>query len=122
MLKINNKDCEVTEETIKFTKSKINNKDGYSQNKTPLFYGGYLTFYIDFSDKKDFKKIENKIFTKEQIKMFELYSDKQFIDYIDGDIYLKFGAISNNSVETTLKIDDQEVKLEYNGSLLLIKD
>lgn len=54
--------------------------------------------------------------------MFELYSDKQFIDYIDGEIYLKFGAISNNSVETTLKIDDQEVKLEYNGSLLLIKD
>ena len=122
MFKINNKDCQVIEETIKFTKSKINNKDGYSLLLSVDFYGGYLTFYIDFSDKKDFKKIENKIFTKEQIKMFELYSDKQFIDYIDGEIYLKFGAISNNSVETTLKIDDQEVKLEYNGSLLLIKD
>lgn len=122
MLKINNKDCEVLEETIKFTKSKINNKEGYSFLLSADFYGGYLTFYIDFSDKKDFKKIENKIFTKEQIKMFELYSDKHFIDYIDGEIYLKFGAISNNSVETTLKIDDQEVKLEFISSLLLIKD
>ena len=122
MFKINNKYCEVLEETIKFTKSKINNKEGYSILFSVDFNGGYLSFYIDFFDKKDFKKIENKIFTKEQIKMFELYSDKHFIDYIDGEIYLKFGAISNNSVETTLKIDDQEVKLEYNGSLLLIKD
>ena len=48
MLKINNKDCEVTEETIKFTKSKINNKDGYSFLLSVDFYGGYLTFYIDF--------------------------------------------------------------------------
>ena len=54
--------------------------------------------------------------------MFELYSDKHFIDYIDGEIYLKFGAISNNSVETTLKIDDLNMALEYNGLLLLDKD
>lgn len=122
MFKINNKYCEVLEETIKFTKSKINNKEGYSILLSVDFNGGYLSFYIDFFDKKDFKKIENKIFTKEQIKMFELYSDKHFIDYIDGEIYLKFGAISNNSVETALKIDDQEVKLEFISSLLLIKD
>lgn len=122
MFKINNKYCEVLEETIKFTKSKINNKEGYSILFSVDFNGGYLSFYIDFFDKKDFKKIENKIFTKEQIKMFELYSDKHFIDYIDGEIYLKFGAISNNSVETALKIDDQEVKLEFISSLLLIKD
>ena len=56
------------------------------------------------------------------IKKLWRLGDKQFIDYIDGEIYLKFGAISNNSVETTLKIDDQEVKLEYNGLLLLDKD
>ena len=122
MLKINNEDYEVIGETIKFTKSKINNKDGYSLLLSIDFNDGYLTFYIDFFDKKDFKKIENKIFTKEQIKMFELYSDKKFIDYIDGEIFLKFGAISNNSVETTLKIDGQEVKLEFIGSLSLIKD
>ena len=47
MFKINNKDCQVIEETIKFTKSKINNKDGYSFLLSVDFYGGYLTFYID---------------------------------------------------------------------------
>lgn len=64
MLKINNKDCEVTEETIKFTKSKINNKDGYSFLLSVDFYGGYLTFYIDFSDKKDLKKLKIKYLLK----------------------------------------------------------
>ena len=122
MLKINNKDCEVLEETIKFTKSKINNKEGYSFLLSVDFYGGYLTFYIDFSDKKDFKKIENKIFTKEQIKMFELYSDKQFIDYIDGDIFLKFDNINNHHIKASLEVNDVDMVLEYNGLLLLDKD
>ena len=122
MFKINNKDCEVLEENIKFTKSKINNKDGYSFLLSVDFYGGYLTFYIDFSDKKDFKKIENKIFTKEQIKMFELYSDKQFIDYIDGDIFLKFDNINNNHIKASLEVNDLDMVLEYNGLLLLDKD
>lgn len=122
MLKINNKDCEVTEETIKFTKSKINNKDGYSLLLSVDFYDGYLTFYIDFFDKKDFKKIENKIFTKEQIKIFELYSDKEFIDSIDGDIFLKFDNINNNHIKASLEVNDLDMALAYNGSLLLIKD
>lgn len=122
MLKINNKDCEVLEETIKFTKSKINKKEGYSILLSVDFNGGYLSFYIDFFDKKDFKKNENKIFTKEQIKMFELYSDKKFIDYIDGDIFLKFDNINNNHIKASLEVNDLDMALEYNGSLLLIKD
>lgn len=122
MLKINNKDCEVLEETIKFTKSKINKKEGYSILLSVDFNGGYLSFYIDFFDKKDFKKIENKIFTKEQIKMFELYSDKKFIDYIDGVIFLKFDNINNNHIKASLEVNDLDMALEYNGSLLLIKD
>lgn len=122
MFKINNKDCEVLEETIKFTKSKINNKEGYSILLSVDFNGGYLSFYIDFFDKKDFKKIENKIFAKEQIKMFELYSDKNFIDYIDGDIFLKFDNINNNHIKASLEVNDLDMALEYNGSLLLIKD
>ncbi len=117
MFKINNKDCQVIEETIKFTKSKINNKDSYSLLLSVDFYGGYLTFYINFFDKKNFKKIENKIFTKEQIKMFELYSDKNFIDYIDGDIFLKFDNINNNHIKASLEVNDLDMALEYNGSL-----
>ena len=122
MLKINNKDCKVTEETIKFTKSKINNKDGYSLLLSVDFNGGYLTFYIDFFNKKDFKKIENKIFTKEHIKMFELYNNKKFIDYIDGDIFLRFDNINNNHIKALLEVNDPTITLKYNGLLLLDKD
>ena len=64
MLKINNKDCEVLEETIKFTKSKINNKEGYSILLSVDFNGGYLSFYIDFFDKKDLKKLKIKYLLK----------------------------------------------------------
>lgn len=122
MLKINNKDCEVTEETIKFTKSKINNKDGYSLLLSVDFKEGYLTFYIDFFDKIDFKKVENKTYTKNQIKMFELYSDKKFIDYIDGGMFLRFDNINNNHIKASLEVNDSDMTLEYNGSLLLDKD
>ena len=122
MLKINNKDYEIFGETIKFAKTKINSKEGYSLLLSVDFYGGYLSFYIDFFDKKDFKKIENKTFTKEQIKMFELYNDKKFIDYIAGDIFLKFDNINNNHIKASLKINDHNVTLEYNSLLLLDKD
>lgn len=122
MLMINNKDCEVTEETIKFTKSKINNKDGYSLLLSVDFNDGYLTFYIDFFNKNDFRKIEYKIFTKNQIKMFELYSDKKFIDYIDGDIFLRFENINNNHIKALLEVNDPNITLKYNGLLLLDKD
>lgn len=125
MLKINNKEYKTLSETIKFTRSKINNKTGYSLLFEVDFKdkeNEYLTFYIDFLNDKDFKKIENKTYTKEKIKMFELFTNKNFIDHVDGNILLKFGKINNNLIETTLKIDGKEVILEYNGMLSINKD
>lgn len=54
--------------------------------------------------------------------MFELYSDKKFIDYIDGDIFLKFDNINNNHIKALLEVNDPNTTLKYNGSLLLDKD
>ena len=54
--------------------------------------------------------------------MFELYSDKQFIDYIDGDIFLNFDNINNNHIKASLEVNDLDIALEYNGLLLLDKD
>lgn len=125
MLKINNKDYEVFGETIKFTKTKINGKDGYSLLFAVDFKNeidGYLSFYIDFFEDKDFKKIENESFTKDKIKMFELFDTRNFIDYIDGKIVIKFDKISDNYIEVLLLVDDYAVTLEYNGSLLLVED
>lgn len=125
MLKINNKNYEILQETIKFTKSKMNGKDGYSLLFAVDFKNeidGYLSFYIDFFEDKDFKKIENKSFTKNKIKMFELFDTKNFIDYIDGNIVIKFGKISDNYIEVSLLVDDYAVTLEYDGLLLLLED
>lgn len=54
--------------------------------------------------------------------MFELYCDKQFIDYIDGNIFLKFDNINNNNIKASLEVNDLDMALEYNGLLLLDKD
>lgn len=54
--------------------------------------------------------------------MFELYNDKKIIDYIDGNIFLKFDNIDNNHIKALLEVNDLDMALAYNGSLLLIKD
>lgn len=54
--------------------------------------------------------------------MFELYSNKKFIDYIDSDIFLKFDNINNNHIKASLEVNDLDMALEYNGLLLLDKD
>ena len=54
--------------------------------------------------------------------MFELYSDKKFIDYIDGGMFLRFDNINNNHIKASLEVNDSDMTLEYNGSLLLDKD
>ena len=43
--------------------------------------------------------------------MFELYSNKKFID-----------NINNNHIKASLEVNDLDMALEYNGLLLLDKD
>lgn len=54
--------------------------------------------------------------------MFKLYSDKKFIDYIDGDIFLKFDNINNNYIKASLEVNNLDMALAYNSLLLLDKD
>jgi len=45
-----------------------------------------------------------------------------FLKIIDGNIFLKFDNINNNYIKASLEVNDLDMALEYNGSLLLIKD
>lgn len=127
MLKINNIEYNVLSSEIKFVNATYNTKKGYSilvcldimSNNTK----GYISFYVDFFDIKDIKNIENRNYVElptdlnSKIQMIEIYDTKNFIDLIDSEVYLKFGNIENNRIGMNLNINDEVIKLDYQGNL-----
>lgn len=127
MLKINNNECKILSSKIKYVASTYNTKKGYSILIALDFelnnVKGYVSFYVDFFDVKDFKIIENRKYIElpteldSKITMIEIFDTKDFIDFIDSEVNLEFGNIENNKIEMTLNINDELIKLEYKGQL-----
>lgn len=127
MLKINNNEYKILFSEIKYVPATYNTKKGYSVlvsldielNDTK----GYISFYVDFFDTKDFKNIEyrkyNEVPTKldSKIAMIEIFDTHNFIDFIDSEVKLEFGKIENNQIKVQLVIDDKLIKIEYNDFL-----
>ncbi len=129
MLLINNKEYKVLSSEIKFVNSVHNKIDGVSILVSLDIelekVKGYVSFYVDFFNDNDFKNIENKTYRelptdlKSKITMIEIYDTKDFVDYIDSIVELEFGYIKNNMIEMSLIIDDENIKLDYKGNLVL---
>ena len=127
MLKINNVKYNVLSSQITFVNSKYNKQNGYSILVTIDIelngVKGYISFYVDFFNDNDFKNIENKEYnvlpTKldSKITMIEIFDTKNFVDFIDSNVIVKFGNILNNKIETNIKIDDKLIKLDYQDIL-----
>ena len=129
MLKINNNEYKVLSSEIKYVKATYNNKKGYSilvsldieLNNVK----GYISFYVDFFEEKDFKNIENKKYVEfpinlnSKITMLEIFDTFDFIDFIDSEINLEFGNIDNNQIKMNLNINDNLIKLKFKGLLNL---
>lgn len=130
MLKINNEECKILLSEIKFVNAKHNKQKGYSILVTidSELNGvkGYISFYVDFFNDNDFKNIENKEYNElpteldSKITMIEIFDTKNFIDFIDSNVIVKFGNILDNQIEMDLKINDELIKLEYQGILDII--
>ena len=127
MLNINNKEYNVLSSDIKYVNATYNSRKGYSilvsldielNNEK-----GYISFYVDFFDVRDFKNIENKQYVElptelnSKITMIEIFDTKNFIDFIDSEVDLKFGNINNNQIQMILKINDELINLQYEGIL-----
>ena len=127
MLKINNEESKILLSEIRFVNAKHNKKKGYSILVTIDIevngVKGYISFYVDFFDNNDFKNIENKEYNElptnldSKITMIEIFDTKNFVDFIDSNVIVKFGSIFNNKIETNIKIDDKLIKLDYQGIL-----
>lgn len=127
MLNINNNEYKVLSSEIKYVNSTYNMRKGYSilvsLNIELNNVKGYISFYVDFFEVKDFKNIENKKYVElpteldSKITMIEIFDTINFIDFIDSKVNLKFGNINNNQIEMNFGINDDLIKLEYNGLL-----
>lgn len=127
MLKINNNEYKVLSSEIKFVNATNNNIKGYSiLISLDIEYNnikGYIAFYVDFFDNMDFKNIENKSYEElptnldSKIEMIEIFDTKEFIDFVDSIVKLEFGCIQNNRIKMSLNINDENIKLDYQGEL-----
>ncbi len=76
---------------------------------------------MDFFNVNDFKNIENKEYnelpTEPKITHIEMFDTKNFIDFIDSNVIVKFGNILDNQIGLDLKINDELIKLDYQGIL-----
>lgn len=129
MLYINDQEYKVLTNEIRYVDSTIYKTKGYSILVEITFIHndieGYISFYVDFFDDRNFKNIENKTYIEiptdlhAKIDMIEIYDTENFIDFIDGEVKIVFGNIINNEIKTEIYIDDEYIKLNYIGKLKL---
>lgn len=129
MLHINDKEYKLLSNEIRYVDSTVNKIKGYTVLVEITFLHnnikGYMCFYVDFFDNKDFKNIENKTYVElptdldTKINMIEIYDTENFIDFIDSEVKVVFGNIVNNEIEIEIYIDDEYIKLKYIGKLQL---
>lgn len=130
MLEINNDKYNVLSSQIKFVNAKYNKQKVYSILVTIDIelnaVKGYISFYVDFFNNNHFKNIENKKYNElpteldSKITMIEIFDTKNFVDFIDSNVIVKFGNILDNQIEIDLKIEDELIKLNYKGILDII--
>lgn len=125
MLKINNKEYKVISSEIKYVNSEFNKEKWYSiyLNFNIELNGrnGYFKLYINKFKDNGLNNIKNKKFidlptnSDSKINMIEIFDTNKFIDFIDSEVIVEFKNIINNKIETKIIINDEKIKLEYQG-------
>lgn len=130
MLKINNKDYKIISSNIKYVNA-LYNKEKYYSIVVDIDIGlnkekGYIRFYIDKFKNNNIKNIENKKFIDlptnldSRINMIEINDTEKYIDFIDSEVIVEFNNIIDDKIETKIFIDDDNIKLDYQGLLDII--
>lgn len=125
MLKINNEKYNILSSEVRWVDATYNKRKGYSilvdikLNHNGI--NGYINFYVDFFDNRDNNYIINKKYNElpselnSKIYSVEIFDTKTFIDLIDSNITLEFGNIKDNKIYMKLDINDELIKIEYEG-------
>lgn len=129
MLKIDDKEYEITKEVIKVSSLKNNFENGYDIG-IDIKFGekGYLFLSAGFAKDNNVNNFINKEYIgnpyqveDSQINLFEIFDGTNFLDTeIVNKIKLKIGNIVNNKIEVNIELDDDLIKIRYYGNLDII--
>lgn len=127
MLYINNHEYKLLTNEIRYVDSTVNKIKVHTLLVELTFIHndikGYISFYVDFFYDRNFKNIENKTYIElptdldVKIDMIEIYDTEKFIGFIDSEIHVFFGNVTNNEIEAQININDENIKLKYKGYL-----
>lgn len=131
MLKINDAEYNnITKETFIFSNAIYNKTIGYIPFINIEFVNdnikGYINIDLDFNTTVDINNYVNKTIVdnpcndKPKIGVIEIFDTKMFYDFIDSEVNISFKNILNNKIETKILINDENIKLEYNGYLEIL--
>lgn len=125
MLKINNEEYNVLSSKVRWVNATYNKHKGYSILVDIKLkhngINGYISFYVDFFNNIDDNYIINKKYNElpsklnSKIVSIEIFDTKTFIDLIDSNVILEFGNIKDNKIFIKLDINDELIKIEYEG-------
>lgn len=132
MLSIDNKKLKVTKQEI-FVGNIINNGlDGYDVGLTLEFINednvkGYLNLDVGYEKSNDINVFLNReyngipFFDDDQFIYFEVFDTEKFLDTeIESNIVIKFEDIKDNKVKVSFELNDELIKIKYNGYLDIV--
>ena len=127
MLYIDNKKIDVSEQKIFVGTYTKNGNKGYNINIQLSFINidnkekGYINLDAGFEKDNNINCFLNKNYNEvpfENDIFFEVFDTEKFLDTeIESNIMLKIKGIKDNKVETFFELNDERIKIKYNGFL-----
>lgn len=133
MLKIDNKNIELTKEEIYVRLFTLNKVEGHFLGIKLEFInkdtkeGGYINLDVGFNLSNDIKVFTNKDYQgipydKEPYIYFEVFDTEKFYDTeIDEPINIKIGNIIDNKVNVSFEIKHKLINIKYKGQPLIVE-
>ncbi len=132
MLNIDDKDLKVIKQSIYIGNFTYNDEEGYNICIALEFVNknndkGYLNLDAGFETKNDIKVFLNKEYSgipfhsDNQFIFFEVFDTEKFLDTeIESNITINYKDIVDNKVETSFKLNDELIKIKFDGYLEII--
>ncbi len=127
MLYIDDKNLEITNQKIFIGKYVKNKENGYNIKIQLSFINvnnkekGYINLYVGFEKNNDIYCFLNKEYDGlpfEDDIIFEVFDTEKFLDTeIESKISIKLKRIINNKVEAFFEINDDLIKIKFDGLL-----
>lgn len=132
MFYIDNKSLKITKQEVHIGKFTNNGNEGYNVCIKLKFINddninGYLNLDAGFGKNNGISFFSNREYkgipfdNDNQFIYFEVFDTEKFLDTeIESEIIIKFGGIKDNKVKAFFELNDELIKIKYDGYLDII--